>query len=99
MDTLTASFLPGGYEAPTHSTLEKVELNSGMERRLLVVKHCAAEAAIEEVRDASVMGWLYVVDVDEEKKRARVLCPMGGRLPGNACVLASWPSAFSGIVG
>ena len=45
----------------------------------------------ETVRDAPVLGYLYVGDVDEEKGRARIMSPVGGRLPGRATVWGLWP--------
>ena len=107
-DEAGASFLPGDHEDVQASgrggsglqRLEKVELGPDAERAVLVVKHAAADARVDEIRDASVMGWLYVVDVEVDKKRARVLSPVGGRLPSaNACVWGRWPEALGGVVG
>lgn len=113
IDEITSSFLPGGHnDAPASAMssangasvgqkgLEKAELGPEAEKAVLVVKHAAADAGIEEIRDASVMGWLYVVDVEGDKKRARILSPAGGRLPStNACVRGRWPEGVGGVVG
>ena len=35
----------------------------------------------EVIRDASVVGFVYVAEVDEKKHKLKVLSPVGGRLP------------------
>ena len=70
--------------------------------------------AYESIRDASVMGYVYVVDVDDGKKKVRLLTPVSERLPvgggggskGKALVMGSggaegegWPEDVVGLVG
>lgn len=42
----------------------------------------------EAIRDTPVLGYLYVADIDETRKRLKVLSPVGGRLPTG--VVAIW---------
>jgi polyribonucleotide 5'-hydroxyl-kinase len=51
------------------------------------------------IRDSSVKGYIYVADVDEVKKKVRLLSPQPGMIPGNAMVLGSWPEDVPGLVG
>ncbi|WEW60913.1 Cleavage polyadenylation factor subunit clp1 [Emydomyces testavorans] len=74
-----------------------------LENTLLAITHAAANASLEEIRDASVMGFVYVADVDEKKGvggKLRVLAPVGGRVPSRAMVWGrKWPGEVVGLVG
>lgn len=67
---------------------------------LLAITHAPTHASPAEIRDASIMGFLYVADVDAEKRRVRVLAPMRGRVPPRAVVWGrKWPGEVVGLVG
>ncbi|EAW13011.1 cleavage polyadenylation factor subunit CLP1 [Aspergillus clavatus NRRL 1] len=67
---------------------------------LLAITHAAPSAPSSEIRDASIMGFLYVADVDSEKGKIRVLAPIGGRVPPRAIVWGKkWPGEVVGLVG
>jgi polyribonucleotide 5'-hydroxyl-kinase len=73
---------------------------SALANTLLAITHAPTTASPAEVRDASIMGFLYVADVDVEKGKIRVLAPVGGRMPPRAIVWAkSWPGELVGLVG
>ena len=50
------------------------------------------------LRDASVLGFLYVAEVDEGKRRITVLSPVAGRVPDRAIVWGAWPEEVVGMV-
>ncbi|GLA15806.1 cleavage polyadenylation factor subunit clp1 [Aspergillus niger] len=67
---------------------------------LLAITHASSTASPADVRDASIMGFLYVADVDAEKGKIRVLAPVGGRVPPRAIVWGKkWPGEVVGLVG
>lgn len=67
---------------------------------LLAITHAPPTATPAEVRDASIMGFLYVAEVDAEKGKVRVLAPVGGRVPPRAVVWGrKWPGEVVGLVG
>ncbi|KAK2744237.1 Cleavage polyadenylation factor subunit clp1 [Onygenales sp. PD_40] len=71
-----------------------------LENTLLAITHAAPNAPLSEIRDASVMGFVYVAGVDEKKGKIRVLAPVGGRVPGRAMVWGrKWPGELVGLVG
>ncbi|KAJ5159928.1 mRNA cleavage and polyadenylation factor clp1 [Penicillium canariense] len=73
---------------------------SSLANTLLAITHVSTTASPAEVRDASIMGFLYVADVDAEKGKIRVLAPVGGRLPPRAMIWAKrWPAEVVGLVG
>ncbi|CEJ58502.1 Putative mRNA cleavage and polyadenylation factor IA/II complex, subunit CLP1 [Penicillium brasilianum] len=73
---------------------------SALANTLIAVTHASTTASPAQVRDASIMGFLYVADVDAEKGKIRVLAPVGGRLPPRAMIWAKrWPTEVVGLVG
>lgn len=72
---------------------------SPMEHWTLAVMHASPKDSPEVVRAASVMGFVYVADVDEEKKKARILAPVSGRLGDRPLVWGRWPEPFINLLG
>ena len=87
---------------PTNVPLKKVlpPAPSTLANTLLAITHAPPTASPAEVRDASIMGFLYVADVDADKGKIRVLAPVGGRVPPRAIIWAKrWPGEVVGLVG
>ena len=61
--------------------------------------HAATRDPPDAVRAASVMGYVYVSEVDEEKRKVRVLAPVGGRLGDRPLVMGKWPEPFISLLG
>jgi polyribonucleotide 5'-hydroxyl-kinase len=79
----------GGSAANRGGTLKLLDrvdppFSPDMQGTLLAVLQVEATASVETVAEASVLGFLYVVEVDVERARLKVLSPMGGRVPRNA---------------
>lgn len=66
-----------------------------MQGALLTVKQAARNASHETIRDAPILGYLYVADVDETKKRMTITSPVRGRLPIEAVVWGSWDGSLA----
>ncbi|PGH26948.1 hypothetical protein AJ80_01331 [Polytolypa hystricis UAMH7299] len=83
--------LPSSPSSPPPLTLENT---------LLAITLAPPNAPLSEIRDASVMGFLYVASVDDKKGKIRVLAPIGGRVPPRAMVWGRrWPGELVGLVG
>lgn len=101
------SFLPGGTTNANQDEPSAVPFNkvpspapAAMANSLLAISHAPPNARPAEIRDSSIMGFLYVADVDSEKGRVRVLSPVGGRVPQRAMVWGrKWPEQVVGLVG
>jgi len=65
---------------------------------LLAVTNTDAKESQESIRDSSILGYVYVADVDEAKKRIRLLAPQPGQLPPNALIMGSFPEDVAGLV-
>ncbi|OJD15287.1 protein Clp1 [Emergomyces pasteurianus Ep9510] len=92
---------------PSHSSIPLKKLPPSttspvplaLEHTLLAVTHAAPNAPLNEIRDASIMGFVYVADVDEKKGKIRVLAPVGGRVPARAMIWGKrWPGELVGLV-
>ncbi|KAL8953152.1 MAG: hypothetical protein Q9222_000973 [Ikaeria aurantiellina] len=101
-DTMLASLLPGGEAeetTPPKPIYEKVQPSPQMQNAILAIVHADVNDTPENIRDASVVGFIYVAEVDDKRKKIRVLTPMSGRIPHRACVWGMWPSDVGELVG
>ncbi|KZF23192.1 Clp1-domain-containing protein [Xylona heveae TC161] len=107
--TILTSLLPGGDEdndtEPSRGgfhgppIFEKVEPSLSMQYSILAVTHVAPNSPHEDIRDSSLMGFVYVAEVDEQRKKLRILAPVSGRIPNKALVWGTWPEGFADLVG
>lgn len=104
-----SSFLPGGSdeEDPTSPSsasssspmYERVEPTPQMLHCVLAVMYASRHDAQETIRDASVMGFVYVAEVDEKRRRMRVLAPTSARVTERPLVWGRWPEGTVGVIG
>lgn len=90
----STSFLPGGEEVSNHEIYDKVEPSQSMLHCMLAVMYATEADSQETVRDASVMGFVYVSEVDEKKRKLKVLAPMNTKIIDRPLIWGSWPYSF-----
>ena len=91
--------MPGDVTEDSTSTIfDKVRPSSQMQNAILAIVNAHPEDTQENIRDASVMGFIYIADVDEKKNKLKVLAPAGGRLPTKAMIWGSWPEGTSDLM-
>ncbi|KAH8728750.1 Pre-mRNA cleavage complex II protein Clp1-domain-containing protein [Phaeosphaeriaceae sp. PMI808] len=73
--------------------------SAALQDSILAITTASPTDPHEVIRDSSVRGYIYVADVDEAKKKVRLLSPQPGMIPGSAMVLGSWPEDVPGLVG
>ena len=78
---------------------DRVEPSSQMQNAIFAIVHAEANDSQENIRDASVIGFVYVAEVDEKRKKLRLLAPLSGRLPNKAFVWGIWPEGIGDLVG
>ncbi|KAF8417046.1 Pre-mRNA cleavage complex II protein Clp1-domain-containing protein [Tirmania nivea] len=98
------SLLPGGLDGVDLTTslplLERVNPPTAMLTHcVLALLHCDVDDPVDVMAEASVMGFVYVVDVEEQKHRMKILAPVAGRLPSKPLVVGMWPEATGSLVG
>ena len=78
---------------------ERIQPSSLLQSSILAIVHAEPNDAQENIRDASVIGFVYVADVDEKRKKMRLLAPLSGRLPRKALVWGVWPENAGELIG
>jgi polyribonucleotide 5'-hydroxyl-kinase len=69
-----------------------------MQNSVIAIVQADPNDSQENIRDASVIGFVYVAEVDEKRKKMKVLSPLSGRLPNRAMIWGSWPEGIGGLV-
>ena len=62
-----------------------------MQNSVLAIVDAEWNESQQSIRDANVIGFIYVSEVDEKKKKLRILAPAGGRLPNKTMLWCTWP--------
>lgn len=81
------------------TSLEKVEPSVMMLNCTLAIMYASPRDPPEAIRDANVMGFVYITDVDEKKKRLKVLSPVNARLGDRPLVWGTWPEPMVSLLG
>ncbi|KAI0106179.1 Pre-mRNA cleavage complex II protein Clp1-domain-containing protein [Nemania sp. FL0031] len=71
--------------------LEKAEPSMMMQNCVLAVAYASVNDTPDSILDANVMGFVYVADVDEKRRRLRILAPVSARLGDRPLLWGSWP--------
>ena len=91
------------YTTPAPSTssvdFERVTPSNDMLGRLVAIKYCPGDSDDATLRDSAVMGFAYVSEVDETKKRVRFLAPHPQKWGDRALVWGGWPEVVTDLVG
>ncbi|KAI1002617.1 mRNA cleavage and polyadenylation factor [Podosphaera aphanis] len=94
----SSSFLPGGEVMSDDETFEKIEPNPLMLHCTLAVMYAAESSPQEVIRDASIMGFVYVSEVDEKKRKLKVLAPMNTKFTDKPLIWGCWPESSMSII-
>lgn len=73
--------------------------STSMQQWTLAIMHATPKESPDTVSAASVMGFLYVSDVDEERRKIKLLSPVSGRLGDQPLVWGKWPEPFINLLG
>lgn len=90
---------PGTEEAGDDKVFTKVEASPALQHSIIAVMHARVYDSQEAIRDASVMGFVYVADVDMTKKKVKFLTPSMGKIGDRPLVLGTWPEASLTLLG
>lgn len=100
--SINTSFLPGGDTSAEDSTpqsiYEKVEPSGMLLHCIFAVMYATLRDTQETIRDASVMGFVYVTEVDEKKKRLKILAPLSTRITDRPMVWGTWPESSVSLI-
>lgn len=79
--------------------LEKVEPIPGMAHWTLAVMNASISDSPEAIQSATVMGFVYVADVDKERRKLKILAPVSGRLNNWPLLWGKWPEPYINLLG
>ncbi|EFX06160.1 mRNA cleavage factor complex 2 protein [Grosmannia clavigera kw1407] len=96
-DALTVYRLPDAGSAD--SRLEKVEASNALMHWTLSVMNASNHDPPDVVQHAAVLGFVYVADVEADRRKMRILAPVSGRLGDRPLVLGRWPEPYINLVG
>lgn len=77
---------------------EKISPSTQIQNSLLAVTTAAANDNHASIRDSSITGYVYIADVDEAKRKIRLVSPQPGHIPSTALVLGSFPEDVPGLL-
>ncbi|KAI9821526.1 MAG: Cleavage polyadenylation factor subunit clp1 [Phylliscum demangeonii] len=77
-----------------------VEPTVALQNCVLAIMHASAGDAAADIRDAPVLGFVYVAEVDEKRRKVKILSPVPGRLPARPLLWGcDWPEPAMNLVG
>ncbi|KAK0721706.1 Pre-mRNA cleavage complex II protein Clp1-domain-containing protein [Lasiosphaeria miniovina] len=89
-----------GYETPpVGQVLEPAEITAGMSHWTLAVMDASVNDPPETIRQAPVIGFIAVADVDEDRRRLKILSPVTSRLGNKPLVWGRWPEPYINLLG
>lgn len=62
-----------------------------MQNSVLAIVDAERNDSPQSVRDANVIGFIHISEVDEKKKKVKLLSPASGRLPNKAMIWGTCP--------
>ncbi|OLN95718.1 mRNA cleavage and polyadenylation factor CLP1 [Colletotrichum chlorophyti] len=65
----------------------------------LAIMYASVKDTPEAIRTANVMGYVYLADIDKEKRKLRILAPVSGRLGDRPLLMGKWPEPFINLLG
>ncbi len=70
-----------------------------LQSHILAIMNADPDATEDDIQASSVLGFLYVAEVDEARGKISLLSPVAGRVPRRAIVWSrGWPEEVLGIV-
>lgn len=74
-----------------NATLELVEITaSNLQHALVAITYAGRKASKEEVLQSSILGYALVTEVNDSRRKLRILLPVPGRLPDKSIILTAY---------
>ncbi|GAB1319291.1 Cleavage polyadenylation factor subunit clp1 [Madurella fahalii] len=83
----------------SQQTLEPAEISAAMSHWTLAVMNASVNDPPETIRQAPVMGFVAIADVDEDRRRLKILSPVSGKLGNRPMVWGRWPEPYINLLG
>ncbi|XXG98276.1 hypothetical protein Hte_004599 [Hypoxylon texense] len=79
--------------------LEKIEPSLMIQNCILAVVYASIYDSADTIRDSNLMGYVYVSDVDEKRRKLKILAPVSARLGDRPLIWGSWPEPMVSLLG
>ncbi|KAI1481911.1 Clp1-domain-containing protein [Daldinia eschscholtzii] len=79
--------------------LEKIEPSLMIQNCVLSVNYASIHDSADTIRDSNVMGYVYVAEVDEKRRKLKILAPVNARLGDRPLLWGSWPEPMVSLLG
>lgn len=79
--------------------LMKVDASQLQAHWTLAIAYASIKDSPETIRTANIMGYVYVADIDKEKRKLRILAPVSGRLGDRPMLMGKWPEPYINLLG
>ncbi|KAK2031376.1 pre-mRNA cleavage complex II protein Clp1 [Colletotrichum zoysiae] len=79
--------------------LMRIDPGQLMAHWTLAIVYASVKDPPEAIRTANVMGYVYIADVDREKRKLKILAPVSGRLGDRPLLMGKWPEPFINLLG
>lgn len=66
---------------------------------IFAVVYASTHDSQETIRDAPIMGFVYVADVDASKKKVSILAPINSKITDRPMIWGSWPEPTMSLMG
>ncbi|KAI3536686.1 pre-mRNA cleavage complex II protein Clp1 [Colletotrichum filicis] len=87
------------YGGGADESLMRVDPAQAMAHWTLAIVYASVKDSPETIRTANVMGYVYIADIDKEKRKLRILAPVSGRLGDRPLLMGKWPEPFINLLG
>lgn len=62
---------------------------SNLQHSVVAITYANKKASPKEVKDSSILGFALITEINEKRRKLRILLPVPGRFPNNAVILTS----------
>ncbi|KXH36822.1 pre-mRNA cleavage complex II protein Clp1 [Colletotrichum salicis] len=87
------------YGGGADESLMRVDPAQLLAHWTLAIVYASVKDSPETIRTANVMGYVYIADIDKEKRKLRILAPVSGRLGDRPLLMGKWPEPFINLLG
>lgn len=92
--------IPEPSEYPSEERgLEKVEPTPALSHWTLAVMNASVGDSPETIRTATVLGFVYISDVNKDRRKLSMLTPVSGRIGNRPLLWGTWPEQFINLLG
>lgn len=94
-----ANLFPESEAYEGQPVLEPAEISHDMSNWTLAVMNASVNDPPETIRQAPITGFIAIADVDEDRRRLKVLSTVSGRLGSQPLVWGRWPEPYINLLG